>query len=131
MKLWVDDERTPPEGDDWVWVLTVSDAIDVLTNTEVAPEVMSLDYVLKRGETADDILYWLKDQPADRWPTEILAHSSSAAARELIMQLVEDFRRAGLAQRQALTMGDLHTECPDCHERWEDCQCDENFDEEG
>lgn len=95
MKLWVDDERTPPDGPDWeewVWVQTSAAAIAVLTNTEEPPEVMSLDYALGRGDTTDTIMYWLKGQPSERWPVTILAHSSSWDARELIEEMVKEFR---------------------------------------
>lgn len=92
MKLWVDDERTPPEGGDWVWAQTSAAAIEVLTTAEEPPEVMSLDYVLGRGDTTDTIMYWLKGQPAERWPGIIWAHSSSLDARRLIEEMVEEFR---------------------------------------
>lgn len=91
MKLWVDDERTPPD-ESWVWMQTSAAAIEVLTTAVEPPEVVSLDYVLGRGDTTDTIMYWLKGQPADRWPVTILAHSSSASARELIEEMVREFR---------------------------------------
>lgn len=91
MKLWVDDERTPPD-ESWVWAQTCAGAIEVMLTAEEPLEVLSLDYVLGRGDTTDTIMYWLKSRPADRWPVTILAHSSSASARELIEEMVREFR---------------------------------------
>ena len=87
MKLWVDDERPAPKG--WCWVETSAAAIELLATHSVVE--MSLDYSLKRGDTGDNVLYWLKDHP-DRWPADIKAHSSSSTACELIEQMVSEWR---------------------------------------
>lgn len=85
--LWVDDERTPPEG--WLWVETVKDAIGILEMRRI--EHLSLDYTLHRGETTDAIMYWLREHP-ERWPTgSITCHSGSGSAQHLIETMVKDF----------------------------------------
>lgn len=99
MKIWVDDERQPPgfdssEWEEWVWVQTSAEAIAVLSAAEERPLVMSLDYVLGGGDTTDTVMYWLKGQPVEKWPVEILAHSSSAVACRLIEEMVAEFRPA-------------------------------------
>jgi hypothetical protein len=84
--LWVDDEREPPEH--WIWAKTNADAIEWLTKVRV--QHLSLDYSL-RGETTDDIMYWLKEHP-ERWPTgSIAGHSSSRDGVRLIEQMAKDF----------------------------------------
>lgn len=92
IKLWVDDERPAPEG--WVWSKTVGNTIDTLILAEVSE--MSLDYVLGRGQTAMDILEWLRDHP-DRWPPVIHAHSGSYDGRLLIEELVRTWAPKGPA----------------------------------
>jgi hypothetical protein len=85
--LWVDDERSAPKG--WCWVQTNTAAIDILRTHRVAH--VSLDYVLKRGETTDEIMYWLRGHP-ERWPTgSIVCHSGSADAQALIEKMAKDF----------------------------------------
>lgn len=87
VNVWVDDERTPPEG--WMWVETVKDAIGLLELRRI--ENLSLDYTLHKGETTDAIMDWLREHP-ERWPTgSIVCHSSSAAAVELIERMIKDF----------------------------------------
>lgn len=87
MKLWVDDERPAPEG--WVLAKTSAEAIEILGANEVTE--MSLDYSLGRGDTGDNVLYWLRDYNG-RWPGHISAHSSSYDGRLLIEEMVRAFR---------------------------------------
>lgn len=89
MKLWVDDERPAPDG--WVWSKTVENTISTLELSPGGVSEMSLDYCLDRGRDAGAILEWLRDHPAC-WPTTVVAHSSSAAGRELIEVLVKEWK---------------------------------------
>lgn len=87
INIWVDDERTPPEG--WMWCKTSKDAIGLF---ELRPvEHLSLDYVLGNGDYGHKVMEWLRDHP-DHWPTgSIVCHSSSNDAVRLIEQMVKDF----------------------------------------
>lgn len=89
MKLWVDGERPAPEG--WVWSKTVENTIATLELSPGGISEMSLDYCLDRGQDAGAILEWLRDHP-QCWPTTVVAHSSSAAGRELIEVLVKEWK---------------------------------------
>lgn len=91
MKLWVDDERPAPEG--WAWAKTVQDAITALLAAQAfdVVEEMSLDYTLGRGESAMDLLEWMRDELRP-WPPVIHAHSSSYDGQRLIRQLVDEWR---------------------------------------
>lgn len=89
--LWVDDEREPPE--DWGWAKTNVQAIEMLAEHRVTH--LALDYILGRGQTTDDIMYWLRDHP-EHWPLEsITCHSSSSQAQRLIEKMVKDFAPGG------------------------------------
>lgn len=90
VRLWVDDERQPPEG--WTWVTSSSQAISVLESEEVVE--MSLDYCLKGMDTGDEVLFWLSEH-REHWPTgPVHAHSSNPSACALLERMVSDFAPA-------------------------------------
>lgn len=92
MRLWIDDERLPPPGDDWVWVKTSQDAIDLLSSLtwpEGHWDEFSFDHDLGYnwedghpqldGGVPDDttrrIMLWMIEN--DVWPQKIVVHSAN------------------------------------------------------
>jgi len=78
VKVWLDDERTPPEG--WRLVKTAFDAINLLATGEV--EEISLDHDLGTDETGYDVLLWIEAQVAVNGfnPPAINIHTANASA---------------------------------------------------
>lgn len=82
----MDDEREP--GPDWTWAKTNAGAIALLSAQRVTQ--LSLDYSLK-GETTDEIMRWLRENP-ERWPIDsITPHSSSSSACVLLEHMIRDY----------------------------------------
>lgn len=82
MKLFLDDERTPPEG--WVHVRRPKDAIDILKTGSVAE--ISLDHDLgdDAGGTGYDVILWIEEAVATQEfvPPKIVVHSANSSARQ-------------------------------------------------
>lgn len=87
MKLWLDDEREPPDSEGWLWVRNVWDAMKMLRSGDV--EVISLDYNLGRMHpTGMELLIWMIENK--RWPwVGIYVHSRHPVGA-IAMQLVID-----------------------------------------
>lgn len=81
MKVYLDDERTPPQG--WTLVRWPEDAITLLMTGEVTE--LSLDHDLgddNRG-TGYDVILWLEEAVVTRGfvPPSIKVHSANSSAR--------------------------------------------------
>jgi hypothetical protein len=82
MKIYLDDERTTPDG--WTRVYWPSEAIELLDAGEV--EEISLDHDLgddDRG-TGYDVVLWIEEAVATRGfvPPKIRVHSANSSARQ-------------------------------------------------
>ena len=89
LKVYLDDERTPPEG--WVLVKTPAQAIALLETGEVSH--LSLDHDLGDDEnigTGYDVVLWIEEQvflnARSSWrnftlPENITVHSANVSAR--------------------------------------------------
>jgi len=94
MKLYLDDERTPPEG--WTLVRWPANAISILQSGEVTE--LSLDHDLGNDAigTGYDVLTWLEGQV---WgqdfvpPGVIKVHSANPAVRIRMEQAVASIKR--------------------------------------
>lgn len=89
MKVFLDDERTTPEG--WVRVFRADETIELLKGGHVT--LLSLDHDLgspDRG-TGYDVLLWIEQAVATQnfRPPVIRIHSSNAAAVPRMVQAVE------------------------------------------
>ncbi len=82
IKLFLDDERTPPEG--WVYIRRPEEAIDILKTGKVAE--ISLDHDLgdDAGGTGYDVLLWIEEAVAIRElvPPRMIVHSANPSARQ-------------------------------------------------
>ena len=99
MKVYLDDERKPPEG--WRLVRWPDEVIELLKMGEV--EHLSLDHDLgndRRG-TGYDVLLWLEREVALNGfvPPRLKVHSANTAARQRMEQAIVSIER--LAQRSA------------------------------
>ncbi|MEJ2043219.1 MAG: hypothetical protein P8X74_22070 [Reinekea sp.] len=90
MKVFLDDERVPPEG--WVLVRWPSEAIELLKKHEV--QEISLDHDLGNDEigTGYDVILWLEEQVAifNFLPPVITIHSANTSARRKMLAGVEN-----------------------------------------
>lgn len=81
MQLFLDDERTPPDG--WTLVRWPEEAIDLLKTGGV--DKISLDHDLGDDEhgTGYDVILWIEEAVATRGfkPPEIIVHSANPSAR--------------------------------------------------
>ena len=82
MKVFLDDERVPPEG--WIHVRRPQEAIEILKTGEVIE--ISLDHDL--GDDADgtgyDVILWIEQAVATQGfiPPKIHIHSANSSARQ-------------------------------------------------
>lgn len=81
MKVYLDDERTPPEG--WILVRWPDEAIELLKTGQVTE--LSLDHDLGDGErgTGYDVVLWIEEAVAT-WqivPPKMKVHSANSSAR--------------------------------------------------
>ena len=102
MKVYLDDERTPPEG--WVLVRWPEEAIALLKTGEVTE--LSLDHDLGDDEhgTGYDVILWVEEAVVMRGfvPPYIKVHSANSSARikmewgiEAIQKLAVRFESKG------------------------------------
>ena len=82
MKVFLDDERNPPDG--WILVRWPQDAIDLLRAGKVTE--ISLDHDLGDDDhgTGNDVILWIEEQVAvnDFDPPKISVHSANPSARK-------------------------------------------------
>ncbi|WP_057262022.1 MULTISPECIES: cyclic-phosphate processing receiver domain-containing protein [unclassified Duganella] len=82
MRVFLDDERTTPEG--WVRVYWPDEAIELLESGAV--EELSLDHDLGDDErgTGYDVVLWIEEAVALRGfkPPKIAVHSANSSARD-------------------------------------------------
>jgi hypothetical protein len=100
MKVWLDDEREPPEG--WVGVRWPEDAIELLVEKQV--DVISLDHDLgddDRG-TGYDVVEWIEEAVVKRGfePPEIRIHSANISARQRMEDAIRSIRRLSRLQKE-------------------------------
>lgn len=91
MKLWVDDERLPPNG--WTWAKTYKEAIDFLNMGEV--EVLSLDHDLGLGKTGYDVAKWIEDMASHGGMERLIwkIHSANPVGRANITAAMNSAER--------------------------------------
>jgi len=100
MKIWLDDERTPPR--DFVGVSTPEMAIKLI---ELAAskgeriEILSLDHDLGlfdpetlEERTGYDVLCWLEKNP-DLLPREVIIHSANPVGRRRMKMVLDAIER--------------------------------------
>lgn len=98
MKVFLDDERTPPDG--WTLVRWPEEAIELLKTGQV--EALSLDHDL--GDEGDRrtgyiVLQWLEEAVFTQGflpPAEILVHSANSSARQKMLLAVQSIRRMSM-----------------------------------
>jgi hypothetical protein len=83
MRLWVDDERMPPEG--WTWVKTSAEALEALGGVE-SIEAMSLDHDLGGEDTTRPIVLHLAEFGG--WPAEVFVHTANPVGRQWLEGMV-------------------------------------------
>lgn len=95
MKVYLDDERTPPEG--WILVRWPEEAIALLKTGKV--EALSLDHDL--GDVGDKrngyrVLQWLEEAVFTEGftpPPHIAVHSANSSARQKMLLAIDSIRR--------------------------------------
>ena len=93
MKLWLDDERLPPEG--WDWACTAIDVMVALQKNEY--DVISLDHDLGEGRTGYEVMCFIEAQvhtnPKLKCPLEIRIHSDNPAGRKNMELALQSIKR--------------------------------------
>lgn len=91
MKLYLDDERTTPEG--WCRAFTAKECINILNTGEVT--VVSLDHDLGTKQTGMTVLDWIAEQVHchDFDPPEILIHTANVAAKGPMIMTVKGIQK--------------------------------------
>jgi hypothetical protein len=98
-KLWLDDERDPPD-DTWVIARSTIEAMEMVTMVGAPPHVMSLDHDL--GITPDGkedkvihFLTWLEETSGpDEEPPEYTVHSQNPVGRENTIAFMEAWKKS-------------------------------------
>ncbi len=83
MRLWVDDERVPPDG--WIWAKTSAAALKLLGGVEPI-EAMSLDHDLGGEDTTRPIVLYLAEFGG--WPTQVFVHTANPVGRQWLEGMV-------------------------------------------
>jgi hypothetical protein len=90
MKLWIDDERTPP-NESWRWAKNYHDAMDCVRQAHDAGEdieAISFDHDLGPGWTG---LAVLNDLLLDAvYPTMVIVHTRNSVGRKNILAALHD-----------------------------------------
>ena len=93
MLVFLDDERTPPEG--WTLVRWPDEAIELLKTGQV--EEISLDHDLGDDErgTGYDVVLWIERAVFERGfvPPVMHVHSANSAARQRMLAGIEAIQR--------------------------------------
>ena len=99
MRVFLDDERTTPDG--WVRVYWPSEAIALLQTGEV--EELSLDHDLGDDErgTGYDVVLWIEEAVALHQfkPPKITVHSANSSAREKMLAGIRSIERLASSRR--------------------------------
>jgi hypothetical protein len=100
MKVFLDDERTTPDG--WVRVYWPAEAIALLESGQV--EELSLDHDLGddvRG-TGYDVILWIEQAVALHGfvPPKIIVHSANSSAAQKMLAGIRSIERLFVQQRQ-------------------------------
>jgi hypothetical protein len=100
VRVWLDDRRPPhPKPDEWVWVRTPAEAIEILETGEVSELSLDNDLGLIDGEreaTGYDVVTWIERAVATEGfvpPETIRVHSSNASAAPKMERGIEAIRR--------------------------------------
>lgn len=91
MNMWVDDERTPPEG--WYWAKTSDEAISMLKASyflDAPIKTMSLDHDLGGDDTSRSIVLWCCNN--DYWPLSVVVHSANPVGREWLEGMIMRYK---------------------------------------
>lgn len=87
MRLWLDDWRPAPE--DWTWVKTAAEAVDLLKTGKVTRASFDNDLGHDQVEGRKVIL-WMAENRA--WPSEgVAVHSANPVAAEYMIGLIERY----------------------------------------
>ena len=86
MKLFVDDMRPCPDGDDYIYCQDYEEAIWQLSINDF--EYVSLDYHLGYGESGLDILVWMRNNK--KVPPKINIHSSHPWGRRQMKEFCDE-----------------------------------------
>lgn len=112
MKVYLDDERTPPNG--WVSVRTPVEAIDLLKMGKI--KKLSLDHDLGLSgnpeSTGYDVLTWLEEQVfCNNFipPKIIIIHTANPVARKRMEQAVRKIEGCSLVRSKAAGFGPVNT----------------------
>jgi len=92
MKLWLDDVRTPPYGEGFVWVTNVKDAKSVFLCDTITE--MSLDHDLGATESGYDFLCWVEEMVCEGkadWPKKIYIHSKNPVGVQRMRQILDKY----------------------------------------
>lgn len=94
MKIWLDDVRTPPEGE-WEWVKTSQEALDLLARVDIeAVEEMSFDHDLGRDQhgvddTSRRVAYYLCEN--NKFPKKVFVHSLNPIGVEYLKGMFDHY----------------------------------------
>jgi hypothetical protein len=95
MKIYLDDERTTPEGYVRTYNVfqTIALVLTAMRNFQTI-EHISLDHDLGTGETGYDFLLWVEEMVNDGWvPPPISVHSANPVGRKRMEQVIARFPR--------------------------------------
>ncbi|WKW85810.1 hypothetical protein SEA_PHINKBODEN_5 [Gordonia Phage PhinkBoden] len=96
MKLWVDDERPPPEG--WVWAKDSATAISALGTANVSHLSLDHDLGTRPDGAVDDtraVVNWICEMRGlygdDYWPAVVYVHTANPVGREWLEGMVNRY----------------------------------------
>lgn len=96
MKIYLDDERTPPEGEDWTLTRGAGATLCLLVEHEGDITHLSLDHDLGTVRTGYDVLLWIERMVVEEGykpPEHITVHSANSGARPKMELAIEAIRK--------------------------------------
>ena len=88
MKIWLDDVRIPPQGEDWVWVTNGEDFLNILCWCKGLVLEASLDHDLGGGMSGYDVVCSMEQD--DNWPIKACyVHSMNPVGAPKMQQVID------------------------------------------
>lgn len=86
-RLWIDDEREPPDRHSWWWVKRSDHAIRFIDG--LRPREISLDHDLGGEDTTRLVVLWMCEH--DVWPEVVRVHTANPVGREWLVGMVNRY----------------------------------------
>jgi len=94
-KLWIDDFRPPRDNKGWLWAITITEAIEILTKRKI--DSLSLDFDIlcqdyKRPHYSEEnfssVAHFVSTMPPNCRPRKVIIHTASEKGSKLLSEIL-------------------------------------------